>query len=55
MSDEEFDVMFAGYFFDGDIGYGSVDVELCKGGSKKSLKRDNVHDYVKLYLKAYTE
>ena len=54
-SDENFNAAFDGYFFAGDIGYGSDNVELCEGGFEKPLRRENVHEFVKLYLQKYTE
>ena len=55
LSDEDFNATYDGYMFEGGIGYPLGDVELCEGGSSKPLRRENVKEYVQLYLKKYTE
>ena len=44
---------YDGYMFEADFGKGTV--PLCEGGLDKPLQRDNIDDYVKLYLQKYTE
>ena len=54
MSDEDFDSIFAGYFFEADIGDDDL-VELCEGGAERPLKRQDVDEYIRLFLKKYTQ
>ena len=51
--DETFAMYYDGYMFDADFGQGQV--ALCDGGLEKPLKRNNVDEYIRLYLKKYTE
>ena len=51
--DETFAMYYDGYMFEADFGQGSV--PLCEGGHEKPLKRNNIDEYVKLYLQKYTE
>ena len=51
--DETFAMYYDGYTFEADFGEGSV--PLCDGGLEKPLQRNNIDEYIKLYLKKYTE
>ena len=51
--DETFALYFDGYMFEADFGKGSV--PLCEGGLEKPLQKSNIEEYVKLYLRKYTE
>ena len=50
--DETFALYYDGYMFEADFGKGPV--PLCEGGLEKPLQRDNIDEYVKLYLEKYT-
>ena len=54
MSDEDFEAIFSGYFFEADIG-DSEPVLLCESGDEKPLTRQNVDEYVRLFLVKYTQ
>ena len=54
MSDDEFNAVFSGYFFEADIGDDDL-VELCDGGAERPLTRQDVDEYVKLFLIKYTQ
>ena len=44
---------YDGYMFEADFGDGPV--PLCDDGSKKPLERNNIEEYIRLYLQKYTE
>ena len=51
--DETFAMYYDGYMFEADFGDGPV--PLCDDGSKKPLERNNIEEYIRLYLQKYTE
>jgi len=54
MSDSEFDELYPDQFMVSDFGFGRV-VELCEGGSKIKLTRNNVEIFADLFVKKYFE
>ena len=51
LSTEEFDAVYSGFTFEADFGSGII--ELGKEGSTRNITKDNVEDYIRLYLEAF--
>ena len=54
MNDNECSAILEAYTFEADFGSGHA-VELCEGGSHRDLTREDVDEYVHLFLLKYTE
>ena len=56
MEDDEalFTEHFGDYNFEADFGDGIL-VELCEGGSNRSLTKENASAFIEMYLKRYSK
>jgi hypothetical protein len=52
LSDEEFNECYPDSYMECDFGFGNV-IELCDGGSQTKLTRQNVDEYVELFVSKY--
>ena len=53
METEIFDSVYGDYVFEGNFD-GKGDLELFPGGKDKKLTKENVNEYLKLWLEKYT-